>query len=127
MLSSRLLIVASETEEQRRVCEQLAVLGLDVHLAGTGAAGLLMLGHLQPDALILDPCAGRGRASDWVRALERYRGGRALSLAITSSDPKSRQLLGADADLGTYEGPLNSRNIAELLSSALDAELDEVG
>lgn len=100
MFSTRILIIAHEGPELRRARERLRAEGYETHVASTAAAGLLFLGRLQPDIVVLDPLVGRGRPEDWRRGLERYREGRPLAVALTTDDPSARRSLADVADLG---------------------------
>ncbi|MCA9754351.1 MAG: hypothetical protein KDA27_01005 [Candidatus Eisenbacteria bacterium] len=100
MFSTRILIIAHEGPDLRRAQERLSEIGYETHLANTAAAGMLLLGKLQPEIVVLDPLVGRGRPEDWRRALERFRAGRPLAVVLTTDDPFARRSLAEAADLG---------------------------
>lgn len=112
MHSPRILIVAREEPRFYQTRERLAAAGLEAHYAANAAAGLLLLGRLQPDVLVLDPHATRGHPEDWKRAIERYRLGRSLSVVLTTDDASARVALASLTD-----GPCLPRSfsVGELL------------
>lgn len=98
MHSLRILIVAREEPRFHRTRDRLAAAGLEAHYAANAAAGLLLLGRLQPDVLVLDPHATRGHPEDWKRAIDRYRRGRSLAVVLTTDDTSARTALAAVTD-----------------------------
>ena len=54
----------------------------EVYTATSSGAGMFSLARLQPDVLVLNPCAGRGSPEEWRRALERYRMTRSLGVLL---------------------------------------------
>jgi len=104
MISARILVVLDDGPKRSALARQLECLGAEVFMSGTGSGGLLLLGRLQPDVLVLDPTAGRGRSEDWRRGVERYRSNRSLSLWVQGSSEFTRASMAAEADLGS--GPV---------------------
>lgn len=101
MISARILAVLDDGPKRDALERQLENLGAEVFTSSTGPGGLLLLGRVQPDVLLLDPTIGRGRVEDWRRGIDRYRSNRSLSLWITDSAELHHSPICGDADLGS--------------------------
>lgn len=122
MFSTRILIIAHEGPELRRVRERLENEGYETHATSTAAAGLLLLGRLQPEVLVLDPLVGRGRPEEWRRGLERYREERSLAIVLATDDPLARRALSDVADLGVVPRSFDVEHLCSIVDEYDDDE-----
>ena len=122
MFSTRILIIAHDGPDLRRARERLQVEGYESDVANTAAAGLLFLGRLQPDIVVLDPLVGRGRPEDWRRGIERYREGGPLAVILTTDDPFARRSLADLADLGILSRAFDVEALCSLVDEFDDDE-----
>jgi CheY-like chemotaxis protein len=125
MIPIRVLVVDDDQVTTRRIRDALETTGsFEVATAMSPQAGMLVLGRLQPDIMIVHPHTGRGTVAEWARAIARYRCTRSLGvIALTRNPTAAESAALADwADLGVIEHPPRAAAIGDILASWAEPE-----
>lgn len=117
MVPVRVLLVEDVSESQTRLRNALEANGYEVSCASSAPAGLLSLARFAPDVLVLDPLAGRGRADEWIPALERFRARRPLAVVglARTHTAIERRALRRLADLAVVTRPVDPCRVLQAL------------